>query len=207
MSNVRRLIACILVGLGALLLAAAVMIPTYTVDKVAKTPLDLRITTVAERARRGKPCAGLEVAHRDRGRGHGEHQRAARFAALPDGRGALGRRGDDRPGRSDPASSTGIPRRACSPLRSTASPSTASPARRSTPRPTVRSPSPPTPSRAPRSPSSSSAAACSTASRSAPRRSRTRTSTSTPAPPTTSISSRSRRSTACRSTTSARTSR
>ncbi|WP_194829351.1 DUF3068 domain-containing protein [Nocardia sp. XZ_19_231] len=48
MSNVRRLIACILVGLGALLLAAAVMIPTYTVDKVAKTPLDLRITTVAK---------------------------------------------------------------------------------------------------------------------------------------------------------------
>ncbi|MFD3510049.1 DUF3068 domain-containing protein [Nocardia sp. NPDC058666] len=48
MSNVRRLIACILVGLGALLLAAAVMIPTYTVGKVAKTPLDLRITTVAK---------------------------------------------------------------------------------------------------------------------------------------------------------------
>ncbi|MBC7300433.1 MAG: DUF3068 domain-containing protein [Nocardia sp.] len=48
MSNVRRLIACILVGLGALLLAAAVMIPTYTVGKVAKTPLDLRITTIAK---------------------------------------------------------------------------------------------------------------------------------------------------------------
>ncbi|MGW5435779.1 DUF3068 domain-containing protein [Nocardia asteroides] len=48
MSNGRRTIACILVGLGALLLAAAVMIPTYTVDKVAKTPLDLRITTVAK---------------------------------------------------------------------------------------------------------------------------------------------------------------
>ncbi|MFC6011575.1 DUF3068 domain-containing protein [Nocardia lasii] len=48
MSNVRRLIACLLVGLGALLLAAAVMIPSYTVDRVAKTPLDLRITTVAK---------------------------------------------------------------------------------------------------------------------------------------------------------------
>ncbi|MFC4123875.1 DUF3068 domain-containing protein [Nocardia rhizosphaerae] len=48
MSNVRRTIACILVGLGALLLAATVMIPTYTVGKVAKTPLDLRITTVAK---------------------------------------------------------------------------------------------------------------------------------------------------------------
>ncbi|MFC4373934.1 DUF3068 domain-containing protein [Nocardia halotolerans] len=48
MSGARRIIACILVGLGALLLAAAAMIPTYTVDKVAKTPLDLRITTVAK---------------------------------------------------------------------------------------------------------------------------------------------------------------
>ncbi|WP_188829268.1 DUF3068 domain-containing protein [Nocardia camponoti] len=48
MSNVRRTIACILIGLGALLLAAAVMIPTYTVSKVAKTPLNLRITTVAK---------------------------------------------------------------------------------------------------------------------------------------------------------------
>ncbi|MFC9965804.1 DUF3068 domain-containing protein [Nocardia ignorata] len=48
MSNVRRIIACILVGLGALLLACAVMIPTYTVGKVAKTPLDLRITTIAK---------------------------------------------------------------------------------------------------------------------------------------------------------------
>ncbi|MFD4441185.1 DUF3068 domain-containing protein [Nocardia sp. NPDC058519] len=48
MSNVRRLIACILVGLGALLLVAAVMIPTYTVGKVGKTPLDLRVTTIAK---------------------------------------------------------------------------------------------------------------------------------------------------------------
>ncbi|WP_336084550.1 DUF3068 domain-containing protein [Nocardia sp. SSK8] len=48
MSGARRTIACILVGLGALLLAAAALIPTYTVSKVAKTPLDLRITTVAK---------------------------------------------------------------------------------------------------------------------------------------------------------------
>lgn len=48
MNSGRRMIACILVGLGALLLAAAVMIPTYTVGKVAKTPLDLRITTIAK---------------------------------------------------------------------------------------------------------------------------------------------------------------
>ncbi|MFE3442717.1 DUF3068 domain-containing protein [Nocardia sp. NPDC059180] len=48
MSNVRRTIACLLIGLGALLLAAAVMVPTYTVGKVAKTPLDLRVTTIAK---------------------------------------------------------------------------------------------------------------------------------------------------------------
>ncbi|MFD4432229.1 DUF3068 domain-containing protein, partial [Nocardia sp. NPDC058497] len=48
MNSGRRMIACILVGLGALLLAAAVMIPTYTVGKVAKTPLDLRVTTIAK---------------------------------------------------------------------------------------------------------------------------------------------------------------
>ncbi|MEU2251544.1 DUF3068 domain-containing protein [Nocardia xishanensis] len=48
MSNGRRTIACFLVGLGALLLVAAVMIPSYTVGKVAKTPLDLRITTIAK---------------------------------------------------------------------------------------------------------------------------------------------------------------
>ncbi|MFE3541982.1 DUF3068 domain-containing protein [Nocardia sp. NPDC059177] len=47
MSGARRTIACVLVGLGALLLAAAVMIPTYTVGKVGKTPLDLKITTIA----------------------------------------------------------------------------------------------------------------------------------------------------------------
>ncbi|AFU06089.1 hypothetical protein O3I_040720 [Nocardia brasiliensis ATCC 700358] len=39
--------ACLLVGLGALLIVAALMIPTYTVGKLAKTPLDLEITTIA----------------------------------------------------------------------------------------------------------------------------------------------------------------
>ncbi|NKT75227.1 DUF3068 domain-containing protein [Rhodococcus hoagii] len=34
-------------GLGTFLLAVAVLIPTYTVDKLKKTPLDLEVTTVA----------------------------------------------------------------------------------------------------------------------------------------------------------------
>lgn len=46
-AGTRRTVACLLVGLGALLLVAAVMIPTYTVKQLAKTPLDLEITTVA----------------------------------------------------------------------------------------------------------------------------------------------------------------
>ncbi|MEV6428963.1 DUF3068 domain-containing protein [Nocardia sp. NPDC051463] len=46
-AGTRRTVACLLVGLGALLIVAAVMIPTYTVSKLAKTPLDLEITTVA----------------------------------------------------------------------------------------------------------------------------------------------------------------
>ncbi|MGV9415410.1 DUF3068 domain-containing protein [Nocardia sp. NPDC003693] len=46
-AGTRRTVACLLVGLGALLLVAAIMIPTYTVSKVAKTPLDLQITTIA----------------------------------------------------------------------------------------------------------------------------------------------------------------
>ena len=40
-------LAYLLVGLGALLLTAAVLIPTYTLSRVAKTPLDLEITTIA----------------------------------------------------------------------------------------------------------------------------------------------------------------
>ena len=42
-----RTLACILVGLGAFLLVAAILIPTYTLGKLAKTPLDLEVTTVA----------------------------------------------------------------------------------------------------------------------------------------------------------------
>ncbi|MFC4604128.1 DUF3068 domain-containing protein [Rhodococcus kronopolitis] len=46
-SGPSRTLACILVGLGAFLLAAALLIPTYTVDKLKKTPLDLEVTTIA----------------------------------------------------------------------------------------------------------------------------------------------------------------
>ena len=46
-SGSRRTLACILVGLGALLIVAALLIPTYTVSRLAKTPLDLEVTTVA----------------------------------------------------------------------------------------------------------------------------------------------------------------
>ena len=46
-AGTRRTVACVLVGLGALLIVAAILIPTYTVGKMAKTPLDLEITTVA----------------------------------------------------------------------------------------------------------------------------------------------------------------
>ena len=47
-SGPSRILACILVGLGAFLLAAALLIPTYTVGKLKKTPLDLEVTTIAE---------------------------------------------------------------------------------------------------------------------------------------------------------------
>lgn len=46
--NPRIISAAALVGLGAFLVTASVMIPTYTLDKMAKTPLDLAITTVAK---------------------------------------------------------------------------------------------------------------------------------------------------------------
>ncbi|WP_028479550.1 DUF3068 domain-containing protein [Nocardia sp. CNY236] len=46
-AGTRRTVACSLIGLGAFLIVAAVLIPSYTVDKVAKTPLDLEITTIA----------------------------------------------------------------------------------------------------------------------------------------------------------------
>nr|WP_271211902.1 DUF3068 domain-containing protein [Rhodococcus wratislaviensis]GLK38157.1 hypothetical protein GCM10017611_50220 [Rhodococcus wratislaviensis] len=47
-SGPSRILACILVGLGAFLLAVAILIPTYTVGKLEKTPLDLEVTTIAE---------------------------------------------------------------------------------------------------------------------------------------------------------------
>lgn len=43
----RRILACALVGLGGFAVVGAVLIPTFTVGKLAKTPLDLEITTVA----------------------------------------------------------------------------------------------------------------------------------------------------------------
>lgn len=46
-SGPSRIFACILVGLGALLLAVALLIPTYTVGKLEKTPLDIESTTIA----------------------------------------------------------------------------------------------------------------------------------------------------------------
>ncbi|MGW4364654.1 DUF3068 domain-containing protein [Nocardia takedensis] len=46
-AGTRRTVACLLVGLGALLIVMALLIPTYTVGKLAKTPLDLEITTIA----------------------------------------------------------------------------------------------------------------------------------------------------------------
>ncbi|MGL4306637.1 MAG: DUF3068 domain-containing protein [Mycobacteriaceae bacterium] len=47
-SSKNLVLACLSAGLGAFLLIAAVLIPTYTVDKLKKTPLDLEITSVTE---------------------------------------------------------------------------------------------------------------------------------------------------------------
>lgn len=46
-AGTRRTVACLLVGLGTLLIVAALLIPTYAVSQLAKTPLDLEITTIA----------------------------------------------------------------------------------------------------------------------------------------------------------------
>lgn len=46
-SGPSRILASILVGLGTFLLAVAILVPAYTVDKLKKTPLDLEVTTVA----------------------------------------------------------------------------------------------------------------------------------------------------------------
>ncbi|MEU6562224.1 DUF3068 domain-containing protein [Nocardia nova] len=46
-AGTKRTVACLLVGLGALLIVAAILVPTYGVSQLAKTPLDLEITTIA----------------------------------------------------------------------------------------------------------------------------------------------------------------
>ncbi|MBF6328980.1 DUF3068 domain-containing protein [Nocardia transvalensis] len=46
-AGTKRTVACLLVGLGTLLIVAALLIPTYAVGQLAKTPLDLEITTIA----------------------------------------------------------------------------------------------------------------------------------------------------------------
>ncbi|WP_062995062.1 DUF3068 domain-containing protein [Nocardia mikamii] len=56
-AGTKRTVACLLVGLGALLIVAAILIPTYGVSQLAKTPLDLEITTIAS----NKPDATSEV--------------------------------------------------------------------------------------------------------------------------------------------------
>ncbi|WP_036506872.1 MULTISPECIES: DUF3068 domain-containing protein [Nocardia] len=56
-AGTKRTVACLLVGLGALLIVAAILIPTYGVSQLAKTPLDLEITTIAS----NKPNAPSEV--------------------------------------------------------------------------------------------------------------------------------------------------
>ncbi|BAW10568.1 membrane protein [Nocardia seriolae] len=48
-------------GIGAMLLVAAIMIPTYTVSRLAKTPLDLEITTVATNPQTGVPSEVLDA--------------------------------------------------------------------------------------------------------------------------------------------------
>lgn len=60
-AGTRRTVACVLVGLGAMLLVAAIMIPTYTVSRLAKTPLDLEITTVATNPQTGAPSEVLDA--------------------------------------------------------------------------------------------------------------------------------------------------
>ncbi|GAB2719404.1 PorA family protein [Nocardia thraciensis] len=56
-AGTKRTVACLLVGLGALLIVAAVLVPTYAVGQLAKTPLDLEITTIAK----SNPDAPSEV--------------------------------------------------------------------------------------------------------------------------------------------------
>lgn len=46
-SRSRPIVSLLLIGLGTFTLTAAALIPTYTLDRLAKTPLDLEVTTVA----------------------------------------------------------------------------------------------------------------------------------------------------------------
>ena len=46
-SGPSRIVALVLIGLGAFLVVAAILIPTYTVLALGKTPLDLEVTTVS----------------------------------------------------------------------------------------------------------------------------------------------------------------
>ncbi|RVW01336.1 DUF3068 domain-containing protein [Rhodococcus xishaensis] len=42
-----RILASVLVGLGTFLLAVAILVPAYSLDRLKKTPLDLEVTTIA----------------------------------------------------------------------------------------------------------------------------------------------------------------
>ena len=46
-SGPSRIVALVLIGLGAFLVVAAILIPTYTVSALEETPLDLEVTTVS----------------------------------------------------------------------------------------------------------------------------------------------------------------
>ena len=46
-SGPSRILALVLIGLGAFLVVAAILIPTYTISALEKTPLDLEVTTVS----------------------------------------------------------------------------------------------------------------------------------------------------------------
>ena len=59
-AGTKRTVACLLVGLGALLIVAAILTPTYGVSQLAKTPLDLEITTIASN-KAGAPSEVLDA--------------------------------------------------------------------------------------------------------------------------------------------------
>ena len=59
-AGTKRTVACLLVGLGTLLIVAALLLPTYAMGQLAKTPLDLEITTIAKN-RPDKPSEVLDA--------------------------------------------------------------------------------------------------------------------------------------------------